>query len=282
MVTYLFPGQGSQVKGMGAPLFIHFKDLITKADAILGYSVEELCMEDPHDLLGQTQYTQPALYVVNALSYFYRQATMAQQPCFLIGHSLGEYNALLAAEVFDFETGLRLVQKRGELMSQAINGAMAAVIGLSKEKITEVLKENQLDQISLANDNSYLQLVISGEKTQMEKAIPVLEIAGAKMLVVLKTSGAFHSPLMLEAQQQFAVFITSFSFSAPKIPVIANVNAKPYAANDIQVNLIQQMTHAVRFTESIEYAMARGEEEFVEVGPGNVLTKLVKRIKNKQ
>ena len=281
MTTYLFPGQGSQAKGMGAELFPQFPDLVAKADAILGYSIAQLCLEDPHDQLGQTQYTQPALYVVSALSYFHLQP-LADKPRFLIGHSLGEYNALLAAEVFDFETGLRLVKKRGELMSQATDGAMAAVIGLSKEAIVQTLVTHHMKDVSIANENTYAQLVISGDKMQVEQAAPLLKEAGAKLVTLLKTSGAFHSPLMMSAQKSFETFLRDFHFSPSKIPVIANINAQLYDAHNIQANLTRQITHPVRFVESIEYAMTHGENNFLECGPGNVLTKMVKRIENKQ
>src|SRR6516162_2607290 len=135
MTAFLFPGQGSQRKGMGSTLFEEFQEVTARADEILGYSIKELCLHDPHQQLGQTQFTQPALYVVNALSYLKKMKDGSKVPTYLAGHSLGEYNALFAAGVFDFETGLRLVKKRGELMSQATGGGMAAVIGFTMAQV---------------------------------------------------------------------------------------------------------------------------------------------------
>lgn len=278
MTTYLFPGQGSQSKGMGAQLFDLYPDLVDLTDATLGYSIRKLCLENEEDL-GKTQFTQPALYVVNALTYFQKIQDAPIPPTFLVGHSLGEYNALLAASVFDFETGLKLVKKRAELMSQMQEGAMAAVIGLSPLDITQILFDNELSLVSIANYNSHSQTVITGDRKQIAIATTLLSNTKAKLVIPLKVNGAFHSPLMQEAQKQFAEFVNSFTFSAPHIPVISNVTASPYEKKQIAAYLAEQITHPVRFTESIDYLISQGETEFEEVGPGNVLTGLVRRIK---
>ena len=282
MTTFLFPGQGSQAVGMGGDLFARFDALTAKADKILGYSIAKLCLSDPQQQLNLTQFTQPALYTVNALMYFHRYEEDGKQPDFVAGHSLGEYNALLAAGVFDFETGLRLVQKRGELMSQAANGGMAAVIGLPAQTILDLLAQNNLTQVSIANYNSHKQLVISGQKDQVEQAQGLCQNAGAMMVVPLKVSGAFHSPLMQTAQAEFAEFIKSMTFNAPLMPVIANLTAAPYAATDVAKNLAEQISNPVRWTDTIMYLTEQGENILVEIGPGNVLTGLVKRIRNGQ
>jgi malonyl CoA-acyl carrier protein transacylase len=280
MKTYVFPGQGSQRKGMGENLFDDFADLTKLADDILGYSIKELCLNDPEQKLNQTQYTQPALYVVNALSYQKKIKDDGQLPDFLAGHSLGEYNALQAAGVISFEDGLKLVKKRGELMSQAKNGGMAAIINSSEKQIQEILKEANLTAIDIANLNSPSQIVISGLKEDVNKAQPYFEKANT-MFIPLNTSGAFHSRYMKEAEAEFDKFVKKAKLSKPKIQVIANVTGKPYEPEKEKVaqNLINQMSNCVRWADSISYILDQGEMEFEELGVGDVLTKLIRSIK---
>ena len=216
------------------------------------------------------------------LTYFKKIQNTEKKPDYVIGHSLGEYNALLASGVFDFETGLELVKKRGELMSQATGGAMTAVIGLKVEVIENVLKQNNLINVAIANHNSYTQLVISGQSEDIAHAQTVLEQAGALMVFPLKVSGAFHTSYMRSAQDQFEQFLKNFSYYPPMIPIIANYTALPYIATDIQKNLTQQISQPVRWTETIEYLLTQGKTNFEEVGTGLVLTGLVRRIKNGQ
>lgn len=281
MITYVFPGQGSQIKGMGGPVFDEFRELTAEADEILGYSIKKLCMEDPNLNLSQTQYTQPALYIVNALSYLSRIEKDGKKPNYAAGHSLGEYDALFAAGAFEFATGLKLVKKRGELMSGATGGGMAAVIGLNAAQIADVLAQNNLQSIDIANYNSPTQIVLSGLKTDIERAQPIFEkITNVQLFIILKTSGAFHSRYMEEARREFEVFINTFEFFPLTIPVISNVHARPYKQSDIKQNLIEQITHPVKWTESIRYLMDFEGMEFVEIGSGNVLTGLIRRIKN--
>lgn len=282
MTAYIFPGQGSQSKGMGKELFSLFPDITAQADAILGYSIASLCAEDPNQSLNQTQFTQPALYTVNALSYLKKIREGGTKPQVVAGHSLGEYNALFAAGVFDFATGLKLVKRRGELMSKAIGGGMAAVIGLKADIINNTLQSHSLGNVVIANYNSFSQLVISGQKQDVERAQGVLEQAGASLVVPLKVSGAFHSPLMRSAQELFELFLKEFHFSAPTIPVIANLTAKPYQAVEIANNLSRQISHPVLWTETINHMMSQNIAQFEEVGPGAVLTGLIRRIKNGQ
>lgn len=279
MIAYVFPGQGSQTKGMGDGLFEEFPELTAKADAILGYSIKELCLEDPNEVLGQTEFTQPALYVVSALSYLKKLKEIGKKPDFVAGHSLGEYNALFAAGAFDFETGLKLVQKRGTLMSTAKGGGMAAVIGLTEERITEVLHENGLEnKIQIANFNSPSQIVIAGLQEDVQNAAPFFEKAGVRMYVPLKVSGAFHSKYMEAAKQEFAAFVNTMPIRELSIPVISNVYARPYKLEEIRTNLIQQITSSVKWTETIRYLMGKNVEEFVELGPGKVLAGLIRTI----
>lgn len=277
MTTFIFPGQGSQKKGMGGTLFDEFPDYTQKADKILGYSIKTLCLEDPEGKLNKTDYTQPALYVVNALSYLKKN----KKPNFAAGHSLGEYNALFAANVFDFETGLQLVQKRGELMGQARDGGMAAVIGLKSPEVQTVLQQNNLSTLNISNFNTFTQNVISGPREDVINAQGIFEKAGA-MVIPLKVSGAFHSSLMQQAQNTFAEFIKQFKFASPQFPVIANINAKPYEADNVQSNLALQITHPVMWTQSIEYLLKQNEKDFEEIGGSNILMGMIQRIQKGQ
>ncbi len=277
MKTFLFPGQGSQSKGMGGALFDEFKELTDKADKILGYSIKELCLDDPRGELNQTQFTQPALYVVNALSYFKKVEESGQKPDFAAGHSLGEFNALLTAECFDFEAGLKLVKKRGELMSQATGGGMAAILNATKEKIETILKENGLTNIDLANYNAPSQIVISGLKDEIAKAQSFFQ-EGEMKYFPLNTSGAFHSRYMQPSREKFETYLKKFKFSDLKIPVISNVSARPYQNDEVIANLSNQITSSVKWSESIQYLIESGDMEFEEIGHGKVLTKLVHKI----
>ncbi len=201
------------------------------------------------------------------------------KPDYVAGHSLGEYNALQAAGVISFEDGLKLVKKRGELMSKAKNGGMAAIINTPEEKINSILKEAKLTTIDIANLNSPKQIVISGLKEDISKSQPFFEKANA-MFIPINTSGAFHSQHMKSAENEFKKVIKRIKFSKPKIPVIANVTAKPYEASKIAENLVKQISNCVRWTDSILYLLneGKGKMEFEELGVGNVLTKLVKAI----
>lgn len=277
MSVYMFPGQGSQAKGMGADLFAAFPELTGTADDILGYSIRELCLEDPRRQLGQTRYTQPALYVVNALSYR-RRLHEHGTPAFVLGHSLGEYNALEAAGVIDFEAGLRLVSRRGELMSEAPAGAMAAVIGPDEQAIGELMARHGLGTIDIANLNGPSQTIISGLKEDIARAAPLFEAEQARF-VPLNTSGAFHSRYMAAAQQAFASYLREFHFNAPRIPVISNVEALPYLAERAASLLAAQIIRPVQWTRSIQYLLAQGQSEFLELGPGQVLTRLLADIR---
>lgn len=280
MKACLFPGQGSQALGMGEGLFARYPELTAVADEILGYSVEELCLQEPKKLL-QTQYTQPALYVVNALTWRSRCDGGAPPPDFVAGHSLGEYNALLAAEVFDFAAGLRLVKRRGELMSAVSGGGgggMAAVLGCDWNQVEEILRKNGLDTIDVANYNSPTQVVLSGPAGDIVRADAFFSETGATYRI-LNVSAAFHSRYMESCVQPLAEALDSVELHAPKIPVIANVSALPYAAGEVKAALKRQIREPVRWLESIRYLLAAGVEDFEEVGPGSVLTKLIKSIR---
>lgn len=275
---YLFPGQGSQKKGMGADVFPLFPAETAAADAILGYPVAQQCIEDPGDRLSQTQYTQPLLFTVCSLMYLKKVQETGRRPDLVAGHSVGEFAALFAAGVFDFETGLKIVQKRGELMSRAFGGGMAAVIGMTAEQIRGVLDAGGYTTIDVANLNSPKQSVISGLKDDVLAVRKAFEEAGAKMFVPLDVSGAFHSRYMQPAQAEFEIFVRDFSFAPPSIPVIANVTARPYEAGEIVENMTRQITSPVRWVESMEYLLQQPEPQFEEIGPGAVLTSLMRQI----
>ena len=265
-IAILFPGQGAQRAGMGRELFTAFPEQTRLASEVLGYPLERLCLEDPDKLLDQTRYTQPAVYVVNALGHYQRlKNDPARKAAFLLGHSVGEYNALLAADVFDFETGLRLVKKRGELMAGVPAGAMAAVLGTSSERIREVFSSSGVDDVDLANYNTPTQTVISGPVAGIERALAVL--AAQKIDVVrLRVSGAFHSRYMNDAQRDFTEYARAFNFTAPKIPVIANATGRPYEPDCILETLCAQITSPVRWVDSVQYVFSQGKVEFQETG----------------
>jgi len=295
VVACAFPGQGSQRKGMGGDLFDRYPELCAIADALLGISLREICLENPKGALRHTATTQPALFVVNALEWLARSEDGPEEkpePAFLAGHSLGEYNALFAAGCFDFETGLRLVRKRGALMSEVKEGGMAAVLGLKAERVEEVLREEGLReetgegaQVAIANFNLPTQLVLSGPKAALEALLEPMEKAGARKCLLLNVSGAFHSHSMALVAAEFETFLRRFTFSPPKIPVIANTTARPYplacpsdseATEAITQHLVRQIHSSVRWSETMDYLRAQGVEQLEELGPGTVLTKLWK------
>lgn len=278
MKAYMFPGQGIQRKGMGNGLFDEFQELTEMADRILGYSIKELCLEDPRGCLVQTQFTQPAIFVVNALSYLKIINQSGEKPDYVLGHSLGELNALMAAECFDFETGLRIVKKRGELMGHAKGGGMAAIQNAGPEEITSILKDNGLSGIDLANFNTPLQTVISGPKDDIAKAESFFK-KGKMQFIPLNTSGAFHSRYMKPAKKSFKTFMQEFKSLKPRIPVISNVTAELHAEGKICENILNQIDSPVRWCESVKNLMNRGVTDFIEVGNGGILTKMVQKIR---
>ncbi|HWR59039.1 MAG TPA: ACP S-malonyltransferase [Thermodesulfovibrionales bacterium] len=275
----MFPGQGSQFPGMGAELFTRYPDMVAEADAILGYSVVELCLENPDDRLNRTDCTQPALYIVDVLSFLARVEDEKTKPDFVIGHSLGEYAALYAAGAFDFATGLKLVRKRGALMNAAAGGGMAAILGMDGDAVAAALHELSADSIDVANFNSPGQTVISGLKADIEAFAPQLKEKGAKRVVILPVSGAFHSRYMKQAAEEFEAFLAGFSFRSLHITCIANCSAQPYTDDSIASNLVKQIYSSVRWLDTVKGLREQGVDAFVEVGPGTVLSGLARQIK---
>lgn len=276
---YVFPGQGSQKVGMGEGLFDRFPEQVAIANAELGYSVSDLCLRDPSNQLNQTHFTQPALFVVNALTFLNQLSETGKLPAFVAGHSLGEYNALFAAGVFDFQTGVRLVKQRAILMARASGGGMAAVLGLVPDQIRQALAAAGLNSIDIANLNSRIQTVISGPEKDLEASQTILEHAGAQLFKRLPVSAAFHSRYMAEAERDFRAFLEAFVFAEPRIPVVSNVTARLHESSQIKQMLARQITQPVRWTESIQWLLQQPDAEFLELGPGNVLAGLIRRIK---
>lgn len=277
MKSYMFPGQGSQEKGMGKNLFNEFPKVIEEANQILGYSIKEICLNDPNGELNQTQFAQPAIFIVNALHYYKKREETGEKPNFLIGHSLGELNALLAAECFNFEVGVKIVKKRGELMSNVVGGGMAAILNASKVEIERTLKENKFNNIELSNFNTSTQIVISGPKDEIIKSESFFQ-KGNIRFIILKTSGAFHSKYMQPAKEEFESFLNEISFNDFKIPVISNVTAREYKNNDIKNTLAKQITSPVKWSDSIKYLMGLGNMKFEEIGYKSTLYRMVKSI----
>jgi len=278
ITVIMFPGQGSQFKGMGEHLFKEFPEAVEAANRALGYNIVELCLTDPDNKLNQTNYTQPALFFVNYLNYQkYLQTNVA--PDYFIGHSLGEFNALNAARVFDFETGLKIVQKRGELMFSVTGTSMAAVIGADYKEIKEILKISFPD-IDIANINTSAQIVISGQTEMLDKAADFFEEEGL-VYIPLKVSGAFHSRYMTPVKDQFQAFIKNMTLSKCVIPVISNYSATVYPdeKESIIKNMVNQINSPVKWLQSVEYLMYQGECNFIEIGAGDVLTNVIKKIK---
>ncbi|MFB2834662.1 ACP S-malonyltransferase [Floridanema evergladense] len=271
--AWVFPGQGSQKIGMGGDLveFPNAENKFSQAEKILGWSVLEIC-QNPEDKVSHTLYTQPCLYVIESILAELIQEK-GHQPNLVAGHSLGEYVALHVAGVFDFETGLKLVKKRAELMDSAAGGMMAALMGFDEKQLAEIIKNTP--DLVLANDNSSGQVVISGTPEAVETALSQVK---AKKAVKLNVSGAFHSPLMAPAATEFQEFLDAVSFNDAEVPVISNVDPTPTTeATVLKQRLSEQMTGSVRWREICLTLPEAGVEKVVEIGPGKVLTGLIKR-----
>lgn len=272
-IAWVFPGQGSQAVGMGADLADNAiaQAKFAEAEAILGWSVLEKCQRDEAEL-SRTLYTQPCLYVLEAiLCDLYREK--APQVDFVAGHSLGEYSALYAAGVYDFASGLKLVQKRAQLMDQASGGKMAALMKFDRAELIEKIAATE--GVTLANDNSEQQVVISGTPEAVDA---VMNGVKTKRAIALNVSGAFHSPFMAEAAAQFESVLAAVEFADAKIPVLSNVDPQPETqAAALKARLQKQMTGSVRWLEIMNTLNDLEVATVVEIGPGKVLTGLIQR-----
>ena len=287
MKLYGFPGQGSQFPGMGKDLYESnalAKELFDKADAILGFSLTDIMFNgSPEDLL-QTRVTQPAVFVHSVVTALCLGDDF--RPDMVAGHSLGEFSALAASGALSFEDGLKLVYARALAMQECCErqpGTMAAVIGLPDAEIERVCAEVAAETgkvLVAANYNSPGNVAISGAKEAIEAAVPKMKEAGAKHCLPLQVGGAFHSPLMAPAGEKLAKAISAVHFNVPVCPVYQNVDAHPYTdPEQLKANLLLQLTSAVKWTASVNNMLDAGMDEFVECGPGTVLTSLVNRIK---
>jgi [acyl-carrier-protein] S-malonyltransferase len=285
-IAFIFPGQGSQTVGMGKSLAEDYplsRDVFNKADQKLGYSLSKLIFEGPQEELTLTTNAQPALLTtsISILEYFKRSGIT---PDFVAGHSLGEYTALVAAGAFSFEEGVYAVHKRGEFMEKAVpngEGTMAAVLGLDRESLSQVTNEitESGDLVQLANINCPGQIVISGTRKGVELASLKAKEAGAKRVLPLEVSGPFHSELMKPAAENFKAILDEITIHHAKVPVIANVSATEMeSASEIKTKLIQQLYSPVQWEQSVQKMIDLGVTTFIEIGPGKVLSGLVKKV----
>jgi [acyl-carrier-protein] S-malonyltransferase len=284
-IGLVFPGQGSQSVGMGKALceaYPHLKQVYDEASTVLGYDVAALCFEGPAEKLNLTEHTQPAL-LVSSIAALRALQPAGIKPVAVAGHSLGEYSALVAAGGISYRDAVGIVQKRGQYMSEAVpagTGLVAALLGLAADVVREVCREAaSAGVVQAANFNSPGQVVIAGEKAAVERAIDIAKTKGCKKAVPLPVSVPVHTPLMQQAADRLAKDLAAVTWSDLRMPLINNAEAKQIVkAADIQASLVRQLPSSVLWEDSVKTMAAMGVKIFIEVGPGTVLTGLIKRI----
>ncbi len=288
-LAFIFPGQGSQTVGMGKDLYDNFKaarEVFQEADDALSFRISSLCFEGPESELKLTINTQPAILAVSVAALSVLKTELDCNPSFLAGHSLGEYSALVAADSFQFADAIRLVRQRGKYMQEAVPpgvGSMAAILGMKEDVIIEICREAAGGQVvAPVNYNSPEQIVISGHKEAVMRAVDLAREKGAKKAIILPVSGPFHSSLMEPAAKKMVDELKRVTPKKLKIPVISNVEAEANAAAEKVADLlIKQLTHPVRWKESMEKMVSEGVGTVIEVGPGRILTGLMRKINKK-
>ncbi len=285
-IAFIFPGQGAQAVGMGKDLYDHFaeaKAIFAEADDALGFKISSLCFEGPESDLNLTANTQPAILTASIAALRVLESRLDITPACLAGHSLGEYSALVAGQAFTFRDGVQAVHKRGQLMQEAVpegKGAMAAILGLQREQVEELCRKTAEGEVlTPANVNCPGQTVISGHTGAVDRAMAQAKEMGARRVVKLSVSGPFHCQLMEPAGQRLGDHLDSLSISSLKYPVVTNVEARENQdSGRIKDLLIRQLRSPVLWEDSVIRMLKTGVDTFIEIGPGTVLTGLVKRI----
>lgn len=277
MRAYMFPGQGSQYPGMGDHLWDKFSEEVKKASHIVGYDIKDLCQYNPDNKLSLTQFTQPCLYLMNCLHYLDIKGKNNESPKYFCGHSLGEYTALFAANVFDLYTGLRIVKKRGEFMAEIKNGALVAILAEDIKDVMDILHDYDFPHIEAANFNTKSQLIIGGVEDDLSQAILILEQHHFRC-VPLNVSGAFHTRYMESARIKFMKFLVNVAFNTPSCPVLCASTVTFFDPLYAIETLGFQITRPVYWLQTVQKLRALGVDILTEIGPKDVLTKMVNSI----